>query len=238
MQTLDTVTRNLRHACRLLLKAPGFTVAAVATLTLGIGANTAIFSLIKTVMWQPLPYGDPSTVIVVWNANRADTTHLSLQEVVSYGDNAKSLAGFGAYMEINANLTGGVGPERVRAALVTAELFELLQVRPFVGRAFATADGRPGACDCVMLGHGLWQRRFGGDPDVVGRSIPVNGRTRTVIGIMPPSFKLPLDYRADRPSEVWLPLVIDRANLGGWGSRSYFGIARLASGVAAGSASG
>ena len=99
------------------------------------------------------------------------------------------------------------------------------------------ADDEPGAPATVVLGHGLWKRRFEGALDIVGRTLQVNGRPRTVVGVMPPSLRLPLDYRADRPSELWFPIVIDRANLGQWGSRSYFGIARLAPWVGASTAS-
>jgi putative ABC transport system permease protein len=236
---MDHLARDVRHACRLLLRAPAFTVAAVATLALGIGANTAIFSLVKTVMLQPLPYADPGALVILWNTNapKEEVTHLSVREIVSYGDSAASFVSLGAYTEVNANLTGGREPERVRAAAVTANLFETLGVRPAIGRPFEAADGAPGATEVAMLGHGLWQRRFGASPEVVGQTIQVNGRPRIVIGVMPASFRLPVDYRADRPTEIWLALPVDRANLGQWGSRSYFGIARLKPDVAASTAS-
>lgn len=229
---MDTLTRNLRHAIRLLIKSPGFTLAAAATLALGVGANIAIFSLIKAVMLEPLPYRDPDRLVVIWNtANRNEPTHLSLREIVSYRDDAASFAQVATYTDINANLTGGDEPERVRAAAVSANLFETLGASALLGRTFVEGEDEPAAAPTVVLGHGLWQRRFGGAPDIVGRTIPVNGRSRTIIGVMPASVRLPADYRADRPSELWIPLVIDRANLGQWGSRSYFGIARLSDGV-------
>ena len=229
---MDTLTRNLRHAIRLLIKSPGFTLAAAATLALGVGANIAIFSLIKAVMLEPLPYRDPDRLVVIWNtANRNEPTHLSLREIVSYRDEAASFAQVATYADINANLTGGDEPERVRAAAVSANLFETLGASALLGRTFVEGEDEPAAAPTVVLGHGLWQRRFGGAPDIVGRTIPVNGRSRTIIGVMPASVRLPADYRADRPSELWIPLVIDRANLGQWGSRSYFGIARLSDGV-------
>ena len=229
---MDTLTRNLRHAIRLLIKSPGFTLAAAATLALGVGANIAIFSLIKAVMLEPLPYRDPDRLVVIWNtANRNEPTHLSLREIVSYRDDAASFAQVATYADINANLTGGDEPERVRAAAVSANLFETLGASALLGRTFVEGEDEPAAAPTVVLGHGLWQRRFGGAPDIVGRTIPVNGRSRTIIGVMPASVRLPADYRADRPSELWIPLVIDRANLGQWGSRSYFGIARLSDGV-------
>jgi predicted permease len=229
---MDTLTRNLRHAIRLLTKSPGFTFAAVATLALGIGANIAIFSLIKAVMLEPLPYRDPDRLVMVWNtANRIEPTHLSLREIVAYREDASSFAAVATYMDISANLTGGDEPERVRAAAVSANLFQTLGASAALGRTFVAGEDEPGAAPTVVLGHGLWQRRFGGAPEIVGRTIPVNGLVRTIVGVMPPVVRLPVDYRADRPSELWLPLTIDRANLGQWGSRSYFGIARLSDGV-------
>jgi putative ABC transport system permease protein len=151
--------------------------------------------------------------------------------VVSYGDDAGSLRQIAGYTETNANLTGEEDPERVRAGVVTVNLFDTLGVAPIRGRTFNVSEGEPGAPDVVMVSQGLWRRRFGGAADLVGREIRVNGRVRTVVGIMPDSFRLPLDYRADRPTEVWLPLLIDRANLGAWGDRSYFGVARLKAGM-------
>jgi predicted permease len=235
---VDTLGRDLRYALRVLSKAPGFTLAAVATLSLGIGANTAIVSVIRTVLIQRLPYAEPDTLAMVWLPGRpGDLTWLSLQEVMSYGEEVASVTSFGAYTETTANLTGGDEPERVRAAAVTGNLLAVLGIEPTLGRALTAADSEPGAPETVVLGHGLWQRRFGGAPDIVGRTIPVNGRRRTVVGVLPASFRLPLDFRASRPSELLIPLTIDRATLGQWGNRSYFGVARLASGVPASQAS-
>ena len=225
-------TRNLRHAARLLLKSPGFAIAAVVTLALGIGANTAIFSLIKTVMLQPLPYDHSEQLVMVWNAaNRGEATWLSDRELLSYREDARSFSALAAYIETDANVTGGQDPERVRAAAVTANVFATLGVSPLLGRGFAVGEDSPGAQPTVILGHALWQRRFGGAPDIVGRTLQISGRPRMVIGVMPDSVRLPVDYRAARPTELWFPLVIDPANLGQWGSRSNFVFGRLASGV-------
>jgi putative ABC transport system permease protein len=225
-------TRNLRQAARLLLKSPGFTIAAVVTLALGIGANTAIFSLIKTVMLQPLPYRDPQELVMVWNAaHRNEATWLSNRELLSYREESRSFAQLAAYVETDANVTGGQDPERVRAAAVTANVFDTLGVTPLLGRSFAAGEDGPGAALSVILGYSLWQRRFGGASDIVGKTLQISGRPRTVIGVMPASVRLPVDYRATRPSELWFPLVIDPADLGQWGSRSNFVVGRLAPGV-------
>jgi predicted permease len=232
MTGFDAIGQNIRHAARFLVKSPGFTLAAVLTLGLGVGANAAIFTLVKAVILQPLPYADPGRLLIIWKASDpGDVTHLSIREILGYREGA-SLERLGAYMDATANLTGGLEAERVRSALVTPELFETLGVAPMLGRTFDAAEGAPGGASVVVLGHGLWQRRFGGAADIVGRSIQVNGVPRTVVGVMPAGFRLPVDYRVDRASELWTPLVIDPARLEQWGSRSYFGIGRLRPGVA------
>ena len=222
----------MRHAMTRLFRDRAFAVIAILTLGLGIGANTAMFSLVRTVMLRPLPYGDPDRLIMIWNNHdRAEATWLSLQEVSSYRAETQALQALAAFTEIDANLTGGGEPERVRAASVTANLFATLRVSALLGRAIDEEDARAGAGDVVVLGHGLWQRRFGGAPDIVGQAIQVNGRARTVIGVMPAAFHLPGDYQAVHPTEAWTLLAIDPANLGQWGNRSYWGLARLRDGA-------
>jgi predicted permease len=230
---------DVRQALKRLRREPGFAAVAVLTLGLGIGANTALFSLVKTVLLEPLPYGDPERLVMIWDTtDPGETTWLSVQEIVNYRAGSPSLADVAGYMELNASLTGGQEPERVRAAATTANLFEVLDVAPARGRTFTAAEGAPGGDDVVVLGDGLWQRRFGGSPDVIGQSILLNGRSHTVIGVMPPAFRLPRDYSAELPTEAWVPLVIDPANLGEWGSRSYTGLGRLKPGAAADTATG
>lgn len=220
-----------------MLKSPGFAIAAVTTLALGIGANTAIFSVVKAVILAPLPYGNAQDLVVIWDAVvPGDTTHLSLQEVVSYRDDSTSFASVGGYIETAANLTGGTDPERVRAAVVTGELFGTLGVHPMLGRSVSAADSAPGAAEVVVLGYDLWQRRFGGAADIVGRTIPVNGRQRIVVGVMPHGFRLPLDYLNVHPTELWTPETIDGSKLGQWGDRSHVGVARLGAGRSASTA--
>lgn len=228
---------DLRHALRLLLKSPGFAIAAIATLALGIGANTAIFSLVKTVILTPLPYANAERLVMIWNMTTpADSTWLSAPEVVGYRDEAQSLEQLGGYIQADANLTGGDQPERVRTAAVSGELFDTLGVPPALGRTLGPADSEPGAPDTVVLSYALWQRRFGGVDSVIGQRIQVNGRAREVVGVMPRRFQMPLDYRGSRATELWTGAVIDRANLGQWGNRSFLAVARLRPGVSAQSA--
>jgi predicted permease len=229
---MEQLLADLRHAVRRLGRAPAFALISVVTLALGIGANTAIFSLVSAVLLRPLPYEDADRVVMLWTDTRpGETTWLSAREITTYGDEAKTLQGIAGATSVGANLTGGDEPERVIGAAVTPNAFPILGVDPQLGRAFVEAEGAPGGDEVVVLGHGLWQRRFGGAPDIVGQVIQVNGRPRTVVGIMPAGFRLPLDYREERPSELWIPLVIDRANPGSWGNRGNVAFARLAPGV-------
>ncbi|HXW08705.1 MAG TPA: ABC transporter permease [Vicinamibacterales bacterium] len=231
------MTGDLRVVLRRLTAEPGFSAMAIITLALGIGANTAIFSLIRTVLIRPLPYGDPARIVVIWNTREADsTTWLSTQEVFSYANDSTAFEHVAAIYETEANLTGGQEPERIRGAFVTWNLFETLGVRPMLGRTFTEAEAQRDPAYTVLLSYGLWKRRFGGDPAIVGQSVQLNGNSHAVVGVMPESFRLPLDYRKDRPTEVWTPYAIDPADLGGWGDRSLVGVGRLRPGATAASA--
>jgi putative ABC transport system permease protein len=230
---MDRLLPDVSHAIRRLVRAPGFAGVALLTLALGIGANTAIFSLIKAVLLRPLPYGNPDQLVMVWGAReRGERTWLSTPEVLSYREERNTFASFAAYYASAVNLTGGDQPERVSAAAVTPALFATLGVRAQVGRTFIAADSATLANE-VVLGHGLWLRRFGGQRDIIGQTIQINGRARTVVGVMPPSFKLPLDFSDDRPSEIWIPydMTPDRDS---WGDHSLIGVARLGGGITPG----
>src|SRR5579871_4254592 len=223
--------RDARHGVRQLRRAPGFTAAAVATLALGIGANTALFTVVKAVLFEPLPYAEPDRLVMLWNPASAEgVTWISAPEVRSYAAEAHSLASIGAYTDLPANFTGGSEPERVRAAAVTGELFDTLGVRPLYGRTISAADDASGANDVIVIGFDLWMRRFAADPHVVGQSVQVNGRARQIVGVMPKDFRLPLDYRG-QPSEAWVALSFTPSQLSSWGDHSYFGVARLKTGV-------
>ncbi len=197
------------------------------TLALGIGANTAVFSLIKATLLSPLPYGDADRLTAIWGPDRAEQTHLSLREVYTYPRESQSFVDIAGYQEYDASFTGGQEPELIRGGSATPNLFEVTRTSAMLGRTFTPADTAGGTSDVIVISHGLWQRRFGGAADIIGRSLQVNGRARTVVGVMPPSFRLPNDYASLRPTEAWVPEVVDAANLGAWGSRSYSGLARL-----------
>jgi predicted permease len=234
---MDAFVRDLRHGFARLVRDRGFATVTIVTLALGIGANTAVFSLVKATLFGALPYGEAEKLTAIWGPDRAEATHLSLQEVVNYARESQSFAGVAGYQEYDASFTGGQEPELVRAGSATPNLFEVTRTPALVGRTFTPADTAGGSSDVIVINHGLWQRRFGGDPAVIGRSVQVNGRARTIIGVMPASFKLPGDYGSLRPTEAWVPEVVNPANLGAWGSRSYSGLARLKDGITAAQAS-
>ena len=228
---MDRLVSDLRHAFRRVAHAPAFAIIAVLTLALGIGANTAIFTLVKTVLLRPLPYGDAEQLVMLWGktSDKGETTWLSAPEVLSYRRDVPAFAAVAAYSSTAANLTGGQEPERVIAAAVSPNLFATLRVSAIAGRAFLPSDSAPAIADQVVLGHALWMRRFGGRTDVIGQTIQVNGTGRTVIGVMPPSFRLPLDFADSRPSELWLPLDLHAENQASWGNHGLLGLARLSS---------
>ncbi|HSL69475.1 MAG TPA: ABC transporter permease [Longimicrobiales bacterium] len=230
---MDPFLKDLRFATRRLFARPGLTIAAAVTLALGIGANTAVYSLVRGVLLEPLPYEQPERLVMIWIPGHAsDQTHLSPREWVEYRRMSRSFEHLASYTMVPANLTEGAEPERVHAARVTGNTFDALGVGALHGRTFTMAEDVAGSDDVVVLGYHLWQRRFAGDPAVVGRSIRINGRPRTVLGVMPPDFHLPLDYREERPTELWVPAAIDPENAGAFGSRDQFIFGRLRAGVA------
>ena len=236
---MDRLLSDLAHALRRLKRAPAFSTVAILTLALGIGATTAIFSLVESVVLRPLPFGDPGRLVMIWGTReKGETTYLSASEVKSYATEVGAFEHLAAYMGGGAaNLTGGQEPERVSRAWVTPNLLQTLRVTPIVGNTFSLQDSVRAIENQVILGYGLWQRRFGGRPDVVGQTIQLNGVGRTVIGVMPRSFKLPLDFAEDRPSELWSPLDLNGSDMTGWGNRSLVAVGRLRDGFDVASAS-
>ncbi len=234
---MDRLSDDIRHAIARLIRDRGFAAITIVTLALGIGANTAVFSLVKASLLSPLPYGDADRLMAIWGPDRGESTHLSLREVYTYSRESQSFVDIAGYQEYDASFTGGQEPELIRAASATPNLFDVTRTPAMLGRAFTPADTASGSSDVMVISHQLWQRRFGGAPDIVGRTVQVNGRARTVIGVMPATFRLPNDYASLRPTEAWVPEVVNPANLGAWGNRSYSGLARLKDGVSPGAAS-
>ena len=229
---MDNLLQDLRYAVRQLLRSPGFAAVAVLTLALGIGANTAIFSVISSVLLQPLPYGDADRVVAVWNSFRDnEQMSLSAPELIDYREGIRSFEALAAYRQAAVNLTGEAEPERLSAGRVTANLFEVLGTEAMIGRTFTAEEDVPGQNNVVVLGYSLWQRRFAGDPSVVGSAVRLNGTLRTVVGVMPPSFRLPIDYETEDATQLWTPLALDLNNLGGRGYHNLHAVARLRPGA-------
>lgn len=224
--------RDLRFALRRLSRAPGFTAAAVICLALGIGANTAIFTVVSAVLLRPLPYPEPERVVGVWEANQLLESERNVVSPANYLDWAAGNTVFSAMAAVHdasANLTGGGEPEEVPVQRVTASFFEVLGLRPAVGRAFSGADDAPGGPDVALLSHGLWERRYQADPAVVGDVIRLDGSPFTVIGVMPPQTESVT--QESRPS-LWLPMRLDPAvNYRETTGRYLQAVARLEEGV-------
>jgi len=191
---METLWQDLRHALRILRKSPGFTAVAVLTLALGIGANTAIFSVVESVLLRPLPYPDPGRLVHVWNSYLPQFPQVpnSSGDFLDFRRQASSFSDMAAYIDIpqGFNLTGEGDPQRLEARLATSGLFPLLGVQPVAGRTFTAQDDQRGGPRVVVLSYALWQSRFGANRSVVGHSITLDGIGYTVLGVLPPSFAL------------------------------------------------
>src|SRR5262245_31388496 len=205
----DEMFQDLRYGARMLLKNPGFTLVAVLTLALGIGANTAIFSVVNATMLRPLPYSEPERLVQVWEtkprANRW-SDWVSYPDFRDWREQNTVFDEIGACRTLAFNLTGGDSPESLAGAYVSASLFTVLGVKPILGRTFLDEEDRPGANRVAVISHGLWRRRFGADPGLIGKTIQVDGESHVVVGIMPPDFKF-IWLKAQRgfESEIWIP---------------------------------
>lgn len=229
---LADLGQDLRYGLRMLARAPGFTAVALLALVLGIGANSAIFSVVNSVLLRRLPFRQPEALMMVWE----DATHLGFPE------NTPSAANFRDWREQNTvfdglvafafrsfNLTGGAAePERLDGRRISAGTFALLGVTPLLGRNFLPEEDRPGA-NVVLLSHGLWQRRFGADPHIVGRAITLDGESRTVVGVMPRLVELPnLEGWTD---QLWVPLAFTPEEADNRGNHYLWVLGRLKPGV-------
>ncbi|HLG56234.1 MAG TPA: ABC transporter permease [Vicinamibacterales bacterium] len=199
---VQSLLQDVRYGCRLMWRSPGFTLAAVATLALGIGANSAIFGMLNVLSLKPLPYHDPARVAFVlgWDVDEGEMRfNLRQADFVDLQRQARSLESLAAYWYLSANLTDGDMPERVQAYRITPNTFSLLGVSAALGRVFADGDQE---ADVAVISHGLWQRRFGGDPSIVGRRLVVNGQPHVIVGVMPQRFEFPVfNFKGD----MWMP---------------------------------
>ena len=225
---MDSMLKDVQYAARSLLKSPALALIATVTIALGVGANTAIFSVVRAVLLAPLPYEQPRELVLLWGEMRArDVTHfpMSPPDFIAYRDGAEALEDLAAVFTFSAPLTGEGDPVQVDAAQVTTNFFSLLGIEPVLGRAFVeedgapdppgTAPGAPGASTpMVILSHSLWQQRFGGASDVLGRSIEISGAASQIVGVMPPGFDLlmPPESGLAPRVDIWIAARIDYEN--------------------------
>ena len=222
---MEAILQDLRFSLRSLAKSPGFTAVAVFTLMLGVGANSAIFTLVNAVLLRPLPYPHSERLMTVWNhMTDLGQTRVSEPELLDFSRGLDSFEGLAAWDVTDANLSGAGRAERAPVARATASLFSVLGVRPAAGRLFLADDGKPGRGKVVVLGYELWRRRFGG-ADVIGQPIRINDESYVVVGVASRGFQFPAE------AQLWMPMLIDPAHLSIRGQRNLQVIGRLKAGV-------
>jgi putative ABC transport system permease protein len=225
---MNGIWQDLRYGMRMLLKQPGFTLVAILTLTLGIGANTAIFSVVNAVLLRPLPFKDPAQLVMVWNngaqAAGGDRTPLALSDVQDWREQNRSFESIGAFQNGIFNYISGDVPQQLRGVGVTSNFLSLLGVAPQLGRDFQPGDELVGAQRTVLISDRFWRTRFGADRQVVGRSVNLNGISTTIIGVMPPNLDFP-----DKDLDLWRAMQLEAPSRRG----PYFltGVARMKPGV-------
>jgi predicted permease len=191
---MDTLWQDLRYGARMLTKNPGFTAIAALTLALGIGANTIIFTMVNSILLKPLPFKEPERLVMVWRANAARTANelpASIPHFLDWRQRNQVFERMTAYTTGRVNLAGEGESELARAAVVSAGFFETLGVSPLLGRGFLPDEDKPGAESVAVLSYGLWQRRFGAAPGIVGQRVMINAWPHTVVGVAPPGFDFP-----------------------------------------------
>jgi putative ABC transport system permease protein len=218
---METLLQDLRYGFRMLWKSPGFTVVALMALALGIGANTAIFSVVNTVLLRPLPFEQPEQLVLLWETNPLgkqlvgfDNLPGATANFVDWQRQSDTFEGMAALDSWNVVLTGADEPQRLTGVRASANLFSLLRAKPLMGRTFLPEEDRPGSNRVVVISHGLWQRRFGSDPSVLNKTLTLDGNSYTVVGIMPESVTfpqgmgLPAFFDFSARTDLWTPLAL------------------------------
>lgn len=220
--------QDLRYGARMLAKKPVFSIIAVITLALGIGANTAIFSVVNAVLLRSLPYHNAKQLIVLSSSTSSgDRDGLSVPEAQDYRAGMKSLEDLTAFQSQSVNVTGGERPDRVRGAFVSANFFKVFNLSPIIGRTFAEGEDRQGGEKLAVVNEKMWQERLNSDPKLEGKKLILNGEPYSVIGVVPSSFKEPFDPEV----EVWMPVPNYPGNPGTRAWRQLFAIGHLRPGV-------
>jgi putative ABC transport system permease protein len=233
VNSIETLMQDVRYGARMMWKAPGFTVAASLTLALGIGANTAIFSVVNAVLIHSLPYAEAERLVTVWEKTRVnEQNQINIGNFLDWKEQNNVFTDMAAFVDARAILTGAGEPEEIPAQRATDNLFSVLGVSPMLGRAFSPNDSKPGLNNVAIISFGLWQRRFGGDPGVIGRKILLGNAENIVIGVMPPDFKWHIRKNSltGANAELWTPLIytdFQRQRIGRFASA----VARIKPGV-------
>ena len=231
--------QEIRFAFRSLAKTPTFTLIAIATLALAIGANSAIFSLVNALLIRPLPYKNPQQLVLLWekfSAQGLDRIPVSAPEYLDYTKEIQSME-IGGFNYVDLNLTVGDMPERIAGAVITPSVFAVLGIQPSHGRVFAPDELGEGHDDVVVISERLWKRRFNSDPQLIGKQLSLNGRNCTVVGLMPEQFQFPVPIfnlqggTFGQKVDIWKPLAFTKNDLESRGSRSWGVIGRLKSGI-------
>ena len=225
---MQTLMQDLRYGARMLLKMPGFTLIAVVTLALGIGANTAIFSVVNTVLLRPLPFKDPERLMMIRETKLPQFPEFSVApgNFLEWQKQNTVFERMGAIRDITYNLIGSGNPEQLNAERVTDGFFAMFGVQPQLGRDFLPEENLPGGDNVVLLSHGLWQRRFGGNPDIINQTILLSGQRYTVVGIIPAT------YSFGRPdTELWTPMAFTPQQAQEYGGHYLAAVGRLKPGI-------
>jgi len=205
---LETLARDLAYAARMLRHNPGFAATVVLTLGLGIGATTAIFTVVNAVLLRPLPYPEPDRLVYIatnWRAS-GGSIFSNTDDYAAWKSHNRTLSQIAGYAPFQANFTGGGEAERVTGGYATMSFFSLLGAQPVMGRTFLPEEDRPGGPPVVILTHAFWKRRFGGDPSIIGKALTLDANTYTVIGVLPAAFLIPDRYGSDY--DLWVPFAI------------------------------
>ena len=225
----DMARQDIRFALRTFRQAPGFTLVAVLTIALGLGATTAIFSVVNALILQPLPYPDAERIVMVWMDNRRQGNREDIHSYPNLADlrsQNQVLSSLAPYTSTGLNLTGSGEPQRLVGGAMPAEVFGALGVKPIIGRLYSAENETAGNDAVVLLSHSLWQAQFAGDREIVGRQIELNGRKRTVVGVMPKGFAFPSEL-----AQLWVPLIVPERLRTARGSYAFPAIGRLKPGV-------
>ncbi|MDQ3175201.1 MAG: ABC transporter permease [Acidobacteriota bacterium] len=225
---MDSLLRDLRFSVRSLLKRPTLTIIAIITLAIGIGANSAIFSVVNALLLKPLPFNELDRIVAIWEKQPSqgmERNEVALANYLDWRSQNNSFEHIGLYRWWSTNLTGIEPPERVQGFLVSANFFDVVGMKPAIGRGFAADEDQLGKDAVAILTHGLWQRRFASDPNITNKTIALNGVRRTIIGVLPPDLKFPPGAEVLAPLTITPELARNRTN------HSYLAVGRLKNGV-------